>query len=75
MGGTVKSGVYAHDAACALAEGVRQANVAGATSQATISNAEIVYARAVVASCRANNGGAGAEAFQTLLRALGTGGV
>src|SRR5262249_12375768 len=29
----------------------------------------------VVASCVANNGGAGAEAFRSLLRALGTGGL
>jgi hypothetical protein len=75
MGGIVKSGVYAHDLACAIAEGIRQNSVAGATSQVVVNNAEIVYARAIVASCKANNNGAGAEAFQTLLRALGTGGV
>jgi hypothetical protein len=75
MGGTVKSGVYLHDQACALAEGVRQAAVAGATSQSTITSAEITWARAIVASCKTNNNGQGAEAFQSLLRALGTGGT
>jgi hypothetical protein len=75
LGGTVKSGNYLHDVACALAEGVRQSAVAGATSQATVNAAEITWARAIVASCKANNGGAGAEAFTSLLRALGTGGT
>jgi hypothetical protein len=75
LGGKITSGNYAHDQACSVAEGVRQASVAGATSQQTITNAEIVWARAIVASCKINNGGSGAEAFQTLLRALGTGGI
>lgn len=79
MGGVVKTGNLAHDNACFLAEGVRQASVAGATSnaagQATVNNAEITWARAVVASCKANNNSIGAEPFQTLLRALGTGGT
>jgi hypothetical protein len=79
MGGVVKTGNTAHDAACSVAEGVRQAAVAGvamgAAGQVASNNAEIVYARAIIASCVANNAGAGAEAFRTLLRALGTGGT
>jgi hypothetical protein len=78
MGGLVKSGNYVHDAACAIAESVRQNAVATAASsaagQVTVNNAEIAYARAVIASCTANNNSAGKEAFQTLLRSLGTGG-
>jgi len=74
MGGKVQSGNYAHDQACAVAEGVRQAAVAGTPTQTTVNNAEITWARACVASCVANNGGQGAEAFRSLLRALGTGG-
>jgi hypothetical protein len=75
MGGTVKTGITAHDAACALAEGARQASVAGSPTQATVNAAEITWARAIVASCVANNNGQGAEAFRSLLRALGTGGI
>jgi hypothetical protein len=81
MGGLVHTGsvLTAHDLACQKAESTRQSSVAGAASsaagQVVMNNAEIAYARAVVASCIANNGGAGAEAFQSLLRALGTGGV
>lgn len=78
MGGRVTSGVYAHDLACSLAESTRQGAAAGATQnaagQVTINNAEIAWARAVIASCKANNNGIGTEPFQTLLRALGTGG-
>jgi len=79
MGGTVKTGNIAHDSACYLAESARQGAVAGATQnaagQVTVNNAEIAYARAVIASCKANLNGAGAETFQSLLRALGTGGT
>jgi hypothetical protein len=75
----VKSGVYAHDLACALAEGVRQGAVASLTmnaaGQVVSNNAEIAYNRACIASCKTNNGGAGQEAFASALRALGTGGV
>lgn len=76
MGGKVQSGNFAHDQACAIAEGVRQVSAAAAGSnQVAINAAEIVFARAVIASCVANLGGAGAEAYRTLLRGLGTGGV
>jgi len=71
MGGIVKSGVAAHDAACILAEGVRQAATAGSPTQATVDAAEIVYHRAVIASCKANNGGNGAEASLRALQDLG----
>lgn len=78
MGGIVKTGNIAHDNACYLAESTRQSTVAGATQnaagQVTVNNAEIAYARAVIASCAANNNNIGKEPFQTLLRALGTGG-
>jgi hypothetical protein len=79
MGGKVLTGNLAHDAACSVAEATRQASVAGVAQspagQLVSNNAEITYARAVIASCKANNGGQGAEAYQTLLRSLGTGGV
>jgi aspartate/methionine/tyrosine aminotransferase len=74
MGQMTKSGNFNHD----TAESVRQAAVAAATQnpagQVTVNNAEIVWARAAVASCIANNNGAGQGAFRDLLRALGTGG-
>jgi len=79
MGGKIQSGNLAHDQACALAEGVRQAaligNTQNAAGQVVSNNAEIAWARSCVASCVANNSGAGAEAFRSLLRALGTGGT
>jgi hypothetical protein len=79
MGGKIQSGNFAHDRTCDVAESTRQAAVSGAAQspagQAAVNAAEITWARAVIASCKANNGGQGAEAFQSLLRALGTGGV
>jgi len=78
MGQHTKSGNLTHDTACNVAESTRQAAVAAATQnpagQVTVNNAEIAWARACVASCKANNNNVGAEPFQTLLRALGTGG-
>jgi hypothetical protein len=78
MGQTTKSGNLPHDTACNVAEATRQAAVAAAAQspagQVTVNNAEIVWARAAVASCIANNNGAGQSAFRDLLRALGTGG-
>jgi hypothetical protein len=79
MGGRILSGNYVHDQACLAAESTRQSAVAGAASspagQVVVNNAEIAWARACIASCKANNSAVGAEAFQTLLRALGTGGT
>ena len=78
MGGHTRSGNLVHDSTCNIAEGTRQgvqASVAQSPAgQATLNAAEIVWARACVASCKANNNSIGAEPFQTLLRALGTGG-
>jgi len=79
MGGHTRSGNLVHDTACNSAESSRQAAAAAATQnpagQVTVNNAEITWARACVASCKANNNSIGAEPFQTLLRALGTGGL
>ena len=79
MSGRIKTGVTAHDQALAVAESARQSAVFGAAQsaagQAVVNTAEIAWARACVASCVANNSGSGIEPFQTLLRALGTGGV
>jgi hypothetical protein len=78
MGGKIVTGVIAHDVACNKAESTRQSAVAGAAQsaagQVVVNNAEIAYARAVIASCIANNNNVGLEAYQSLLRALGTGG-
>ena len=79
MGSHVHTGVIAHDTACNVAEATRQGVQATAAQspagQASLNAAEIAWARACVASCNTNNGGTGKEPFQTLLRALGTGGV
>ena len=74
MGGIVRSGVAAHDAACLAAEVVRQAAVAGSPTQATVNAAEITYHRAVIASCKSNNGGNGLEASLGALMMLGVNG-
>jgi hypothetical protein len=71
MGGIVKSGVTAHDAACLAAEIARQNAVAGSPTQATVTAAEITYHRAVIASCRTNNSGNGLEASLSALKTLG----
>ena len=71
MGGIVRSGVAAHDAACLAAEVTRQAAVSGSPTQATVTAAEIVYHRAVIASAKANNGGNGVEASLSALMTLG----
>jgi hypothetical protein len=70
-----KTGVKAHDDVCILAESARQVAVAAAANQASIRVAEIIFYRAVKASCVANNGYAGIEAACDALRELGTGGV
>jgi hypothetical protein len=79
MGGKVQTGNLAHDSACVVHESTRQAAVAAAAQspagQLAVNNAEIAWARGVIASCKANNSNVGMEPFQTLLRALGTGGV
>jgi hypothetical protein len=78
MGGHTRSGNLVHDTACNTAESTRQAVQAtvaqSPAGQAALNAAEIAWARACVASCKANNNSVGAEPFQTLLRSLGTGG-
>ena len=71
MGGIVTGVNSAHAAACRLAEMTRQAAVAGSPTQAAVNAAEIAYHRAVIASCKANNGGNGIEASLIALQSLG----
>lgn len=79
MGQHTRSGNLTHDTTCNVAESTRQVTVASAAQspagQAAVNAAEITWARACVASCKANNNNVGSEPFQTLLRALGTGGT
>jgi hypothetical protein len=79
MGGVIKTGNQAHDAACLAAEVTRQNALVGlgtgAAAQVTSDNAEITYWRAVAASCKTNNGGVGIEGPIGALKDLGTGGV
>ena len=79
MGGFTKTGVAACDQACILAEGIRQAAVAGVTikaaGQVVANNAEIAFCRAFIAFCKANNNSQGMKAYIKVLKALATGGV
>jgi len=79
MGGHTRSGNLVHDTACNVAESTRQAAQAAAAQspagQVAVNNAEIAWARACITSAKANNNGIGVEPWQTLLRALGTGGT
>ena len=70
----IKTGVKAHDDALANAERTRQAAAVAGALQATLTAADIAYARAALASCKANNNNSGVEQFSTMLRELGTGG-
>ena len=69
---SVKTGIVAHDAACAVAESIRQSAVAGA-SQAAVKAAEIICYRAIISSCRAQ--GLPFSNFMAALRDLGTDGT
>lgn len=75
MGGLVKSGNAAHDAACLAAENTRQFAVAGvaqsAAGQVTYDNAEIQYHRSVSASCKANHSSNGLAESLMALKSLG----
>jgi hypothetical protein len=75
MGQYAKSHNLIHDAACNLAEAVRQVSAAAAASspagQVVVNNAEIAWARACIASCKANNAGNGQEPYINVLKALG----
>lgn len=69
------TGLPAHDAALVAAEQTRQVALAGMPTQAAARTADIAYARAALASCKANNGGIGATFWQEMLMELGTGGT
>jgi hypothetical protein len=45
------------------------------SGQAAVNAGEIIWARAVIASCKANNSSQGLEAALSLLKSLGTGGT
>jgi hypothetical protein len=70
-----KSNNPIHDAVCNAAESTRQVTVAAAAQslagQVTVNNAEITWARACIASCKANNNSQGMEAYIDVLRSLG----
>jgi hypothetical protein len=74
-----KTGNRVHDDTCIAAESTRQVAVAGAamspSGQAAVRQADINFYRSVLASCRANNNGSGAEQAISALKELGTGGV
>jgi hypothetical protein len=62
-----------HASTCVLAEGTRQAAMAGNPSSATAKAADIAFYRSVIASCVAN--GQPYSNFTVALMALGTGGA
>lgn len=68
-----KTGNLAHDNAMLVAENTRQVAQAGAVTAAAAKAADIAFARAGVASCKAN--GINPTQFITQLQELGTGGV
>jgi|GraSoiStandDraft_39_1057311.scaffolds.fasta_scaffold2077527_1 hypothetical protein len=69
---SIKTGIVAHDSACAIAESIRQTAASGA-SQAAIKTAEIAFYRSIISSCRANN--LPFSNFSAALRDLGTDGT
>jgi hypothetical protein len=75
MGQFSQSGKFAHDTACNKAEATRQSTAAtvaqSPAGQAALNAAEIVWARACIASCDTNNNGIGKEPFINVLRSLG----
>jgi hypothetical protein len=60
-----------HEQAVNLAEGQRQIAVAAAATQAAVRSAEITFYRAVVSSCRTNNGGNAIEPALNALHEIG----
>jgi hypothetical protein len=70
----IRTGSKVHDDALLAAEQTRQQSVGGSPTAAQVKAADIAYARAALASCKANNNGSGVEQFSTMLRELGTGG-
>ena len=75
MGQFSQSGKSVHDTTCNIAESTRQAAVAAAPNspagQVTVNNAEIAWARACIASCKANNNSQGMECYIAVLKSLG----
>jgi len=67
----IVTGNAVHDAALLAAEHAWQVATAGSPSQATVRAADMTRARACLASCKTNNGGAGASLFLGQLRELG----
>jgi hypothetical protein len=65
----IKSGVKAHDDACAKAEGARQVAVASASNQGAVRSAEVTYYQTVKASAISNN--ISPSVFADALRSLG----
>jgi hypothetical protein len=65
----VQTGNTTHDATVGRAEGIRQAAVAAATTQATARSADVTCYQAALASARANN--CGLTTFVTALKELG----
>jgi hypothetical protein len=66
-----KTGNSAHDAALAAAANVWQAAVVPGASMATVKAADLAFARAAYASCKANNVYSGCEQYLTMMRELG----
>jgi hypothetical protein len=73
-----KTGNRLHDDTCIAAESVHQTAIAGAAmtpaGAAVVRQADINFYRSVLASCRTNNNGSGAEQAISALKELGTGG-
>jgi hypothetical protein len=66
------TGKFTHDQNISTSEGKRQQAVALAgNSQAAVKAAELVHARTCLASSFANNGGADAAVWNTMLKELG----
>ncbi len=68
------TGNKAHDVAILAAEAARQVANASATTPAQVNAAHVTYYKAVIASCIANNGGAGQEPHLRALQELAAAG-
>jgi hypothetical protein len=65
----VQSSNFQHNQACAIAEGIRQAAIVGA-SQSVVRTAEIVFYKSIIASCKSKNSNSGLEAAISALLSL-----
>jgi hypothetical protein len=68
-----KTGTFAHDTACNLAEGQRQVAMRAASTPATVKAAEIQFYQTILASARSNNNSSGIGPCLAALRELGPG--